>query len=120
MKERILLFSVIASDCRFDYYRGSGKGGQKRNKTSNAVRCTHLASGAVGQSEDTRSQLKNKQIAFRRMSDTDTFKKWHRLETARRTGRIHDVEEAVGREMRPHNLKVEVKRDGKWCDEEND
>ena len=51
-----LLFSVTAADCRFDYYRGSGKGGQKRNKTSSAVRCTHIASGAVGASDDTRSQ----------------------------------------------------------------
>ena len=53
---RELLFSVTAKDCRFDYYRGSGAGGQHRNKTESAVRCTHLASGAVGQAEDHREQ----------------------------------------------------------------
>ena len=59
-KERKLLFSVTAKDCDWDYYRGSGAGGQKRNKTSNAVRCTHKDSKAVGKAEDTRSQLQNK------------------------------------------------------------
>lgn len=110
-----LLFSVTEKDCRFDYYRGTGKGGQKRNKTSSACRCTHLASGAVGQSDDTRSQIKNRSIAFRRMVESDTFKKWHRLETARRTGLIAQAEEAVERAMRPGNLRVEGKDEkGLW------
>ena len=49
---KTLLFSVTAGDCKWDYYRGTGSGGQKKNKTSNCVRCTHTASGAVGKSED--------------------------------------------------------------------
>jgi protein subunit release factor B len=57
-KEREKLFSVTEKDCRFDYFRGSGKGGQKRNKTDSAVRCTHAPSGAVGASEALRSQRK--------------------------------------------------------------
>ena len=61
-----LLFSVTAKDCTWDYIRGSGKGGQKRNKTSSAVRCHHKDSGAVGYAEDTRSQLKNKRLALPR------------------------------------------------------
>ena len=60
MKE--LIFSVTSKDCEWDYVRGSGKGGQKRNKTSSAVRCRHLPSNAIGYAEDTRSQLQNKQL----------------------------------------------------------
>ena len=71
MDEKKLLFSVTAKDCRWDYYRGSGKGGQKRNKTSSAVRCTHTASGAVGKAEDTDSQVKNKKLAFTRMAKSN-------------------------------------------------
>jgi protein subunit release factor B len=103
---------VTAADCRFDYTRGSGKGGQKRNKTSNAVRCTHLASGAVGYSESSRSQHQNKSEAFRKMAETETFKKWHRLEVARRLGQLTDIEERVDREMR--NVKIECVEDDKW------
>lgn len=113
MKE--LLFSVTESDCRFDYYRGSGKGGQKRNKTSNCVRCTHEASGAVGKAEDGRSQRKNKESAFKRMANTKEFKLWHRLESAKRTGQQLETEKRVDREMK--NIRVDCKdSDGKWVE----
>jgi len=65
MKEKEILFSVTASDCRFDYYSGTGAGGQARNKSLSAVRCTHIASGAVGKSEEERSQKQNKITAFK-------------------------------------------------------
>jgi len=114
-KEQTPFFSVTASDCRFDYYRGSGKGGQKRNKTSSAVRCTHLASGAVGQSEDGRSQAQNKKTAFSRMAETKKFKIWLQMEFSRKAGIEAEIEAKVDREMREHNLLIEGKTDdGKW------
>ena len=58
------LFSVTAQDCEWSYTRGTGAGGQKRNKTSSAVHCTHRASGAHGYSESSRSQLDNRRDAF--------------------------------------------------------
>lgn len=114
-KQRRLLFSVTAADCRWDYYRGSGAGGQKRNKTSSAVRCTHKESGAVGQAEDGRSQLHNKQLAFKRMSDTKKFMIWLKIERAKRLGIESEVQHQVELDMRDKNLKVEVKDEkGLW------
>lgn len=104
---RELLFSVTAKDCRWDTFRGTGKGGQKRNKTESAVRCTHIASGAVGQSDDSRSQHDNRRTAFKRMAETDVFKAWHKLEVARRLGDEVKIREAVEAAMHPSNLKVE-------------
>jgi len=112
---RELLFSVGAADCRFDYFRGSGKGGQKRNKTCSAVRCTHLASGAVGRSDDTRSQHRNRVMAFKRMHESQVFTKWHRIETARRCGRLQEAQDAVDLAVRARNLLVEGKVEGKWA-----
>lgn len=109
-----LLFSVTKDDCRWDYYRCPGKGGQKVNKTSSGVRCTHPPSGAVGQSCDDRSQHINKKTAFTRMVDTKEFKSWHRLEVARRTGKMDEIKRTVEREMK--NVKVEVKEDGLWTE----
>jgi protein subunit release factor B len=113
-----LLFSVTAGDCRWDYYRGTGAGGQKRNKTESAVRCTHIASGAVGQAEDTRSQHQNKQLAFKRMGESKKFQAWARLEAMRATGKLKQIEEKIEFEM-AHRTKVEIQEDGKWVDENN-
>ena len=111
-KEKKLLFSVTRGDCDWHYLRGSGSGGQKKNKTHSAVRCVHRASGAMGYAEDTRSQAKNRQLAFTRMAHTKKFKDWHSLEVARRTGQLEALEDEVNRQM--SKIKVEIKKDGKW------
>jgi len=108
------LFSITASDCRWDYYKGTGAGGQKRNKTENCVRCTHIASGAVGKSEDGRSKDLNKRTAFERMAKTDVFQKWLKAEISRRTGELAIIEEKIDRSMVCDTV-VEVREEnGKW------
>lgn len=109
-----ILFSVTAADCDWQYDRGTGAGGQKRNKTSSKCRCTHRASGAVGVDDSTRSQHQNKKHAFEKMAATKEFKSWHRTECARRMGHLRDVDERVEIALRPHNIKVEGRVDGKW------
>ena len=114
MEARIPIVRVTAKDCRWDYFKASGAGGQKRNKTSSAVRCTHDPSGAVGTASDTRSQSKNRELAFYRMASSDEFNKWLRLEVARQTGEQERIEKRVETQMQPENLKVEGRVNGKW------
>ena len=114
MMKKKLLFSVTKDDCKWDYFRCSGAGGQKVNKTSSGVRCTHPPSGAIGKSCEERSQPANRKIAFKRMAETKEFKTWHKLECARITGKLDQVEREVERQMR--NIKVEVKEDGIWTE----
>lgn len=113
-KEKKLLFSVTAKDCKWDYFRCSGKGGQNVNKVNSGVRCTHAASGAVGRSCDERHQRQNRQIAFKRMAETNEFKTWHRMEVSRRLGVLERIEQTVDREMR--KIKVEVRQEGLWTE----
>lgn len=114
-----LLFSITANDCEWSYTRGTGKGGQKKNKTSSAVHCMHRPSGAHGYSEASRSQRDNKEDAFRKMADTKEFKDWMRLEIARRTGQLLEIEDAVNREM--NRVTVEVKdEEGRWTKVDKD
>ena len=107
-------FSITAKDCEWSYTKGTGAGGQKRNKTSSAVHCIHKASGAHGYSESSRSQLDNRQEAFRKMAETDKFKKWIRIEFMKRTGEHYEIERQIQASL--NKVKVEVKIDGKWTE----
>jgi hypothetical protein len=59
----------LLAACRVDVFRGSGRGGQKRNRTESAVRVTHLPSGITATSDETRSQHTNKRLALRRLRE---------------------------------------------------
>ena len=111
-KERI--FSVGARDCRWDYYRGSGKGGQHRNKKSTAVRCVHIASGAVGCAEDQREQKQNKRLAFERMARTQTFQRWAKAEGLKRLGILADIETKINADLLANTVVETLDDGGVW------
>jgi protein subunit release factor B len=121
-RKRIL--SVTKKDFEIQTFRAGGKGGQHQNKRDTGVRMIHRDSGARGESREHKSQKANREAAFARLVLTDTFQTWLKLETAKRLQDEHEIRRRISRDvekmMVPRNLRVEVKRDGRWVEAPRD
>ncbi len=83
---------IDPDDLRVDTYRASGAGGQHVNKTSSAIRLTHLPTNTVVQCQSERSQIQNRETAMRMLK-----------------GKLLELEERKRTEQMA-NIKGEMKR----------
>lgn len=60
--------------CHEDFYRASGPGGQKRNKTESAVRLRHAPTGLIVVANESRSREQNRRRALKRMREAIAYR----------------------------------------------
>jgi len=108
-----MLFSLTKKDFIVEYYNPPGNGGQNKNKIAAACRIHHPASGAMASCHEERTQKPNRERAFTRLINTEKFQKWLRLETARRSGDLDDIDRKVKAAMKQVKIEVHDEK-GRW------
>jgi peptide chain release factor 2 len=89
-------------DIKMDVYRASGAGGQHVNKTSSAVRLTHIPTGIVVACQQERSQGKNKATAYKMLRAALYQKKLEEQEAARALVEATKTDNSWGNQIRSY------------------
>lgn len=83
--------AVRESDCEVSTCRGSGPGGQKRNKTESAVQIKHIPTGLIVRCETERSQGQNKATAMALLTARIQAKEMNKANEATRQDRLKQI-----------------------------
>ncbi len=99
-----IVVDIDDKDLRIDIFRSSGAGGQHVNKTSSAIRITHLPTGIVVTCQQERSQHRNKDMAMKVLRA-----RLHQLEKQKQDSKLqemHDSKDEIawGRQIRSYIL----------------
>lgn len=102
--EAQLDLEIPSDDLRIDTYRSSGPGGQHMQKSSSAVRITHLPTGIVAACQSQRSQHQNKEVAMRILYSRVLEVQRKEAEAARAKLKGERVDAAWGNQIRSYVL----------------
>lgn len=94
-----LILTITIKDCKQQFFRSGGPGGQNQNKRDTGARIIHPPSGARGESREERSREQNRKLAFVRMANSKEFQTW-----VKRVCGTEEVEVLPEYRVRTYNL----------------
>lgn len=103
---------ALARQVRVDTYRASGPGGQHVNRTESAVRLVHLPTGITVTASDTRSQARNRELAFARLAAR--LERMQRRAKPRKATRVPLAEKRRRVEEKKREGRLKSERRAKW------
>lgn len=116
LQDKDKIFSIGKEDLEWSTFRGSGPGGQHKNKTDSAVRLRHAPSNTTVISQGDRCQLTNKKQALKQLANHPKFKAW----CFRRMKELSEgitLEEKIEAITQPQYLKIECKNEeNEWIE----
>lgn len=119
MNEKQIILQITKKDFRWEYFSGSGAGGQNRNRKKNCVRLFHDPSKCNSVAQDHKSKSKNEEDAFRRLVNQDKFMDWLRLECYKKSVEARYLEDNVKTEMIKFTAVETKDEKGKWKENED-
>ena len=100
-----ITIEIKPDELRIDVFRASGPGGQSVNTTDSAVRITHLPSGIVVQSQNEKSQLRNKETALKILKARLYELELQKIEEEKRSQYANKEAIAWGSQIRTYTLQ---------------
>lgn len=115
MKKK-LLFSVTRNDFEIQSFTVPGHGGGGKDTSNSGIRLKHIPSGATATGTKHRTNSQNRKDAFLKLIESKEFKKWHKLECAKRMGKqpeeseddiMRRVDRMIEQGLKDGSIKVE-------------
>jgi len=113
MKEKILTPETLRSEVEITAYKSSGPGGQHKNKTESSIRIKHLPTGLTVIARESRSQIKNRELAWERLIEKleqRRRKKKPRIPTKISAAATRKLRQAKGEQSRKKAARAEGRR----------
>lgn len=102
---------VKDSDIKISFFKGSGAGGQHRNKVETGVRLVHVPTGIISEAVSERSQKQNREIAYNKLIERINNLNQEKQDDNKKTSWANKSNNGFGEKRRTYKLDISLVKD---------